>query len=190
MKSIKLESGSFYHIYNRGNNSEVIFRELENYLYFLKLLKKHINPVADIYAYCLLNNHFHCLIRIKENEDSTSNKNPIQMFSNLFNAYTKAFNKKYNRTGKLFEERFKKKKIEDDFYLTGLIFYIHANPQNHGVCADFRTYPYSSFASLISDKETDLKRNEVLNWFGGKSYFQIYHDDKHKQLNDDSKFEF
>ena len=56
MKSIKLESGSFYHIYNRGNNSEVIFRELENYLYFLKLLKKHINPVADIYAYCLLNN--------------------------------------------------------------------------------------------------------------------------------------
>ncbi len=61
------EEGYFYHIYNRGNNSELLFKEEANYIYFLKLIRKYILPVADIYTYCLLNNHFHILIRIKEN---------------------------------------------------------------------------------------------------------------------------
>jgi len=108
INALQLEHGCFYHIYNRGNNSEVIFKEEENFLYFLILLKKHISPIAEIYAYCLLNNHFHLLIKIKENENNEIKYE--QSFSNIFNAYAKAYNKKYNRTGKLFEERFKRKK--------------------------------------------------------------------------------
>ena len=91
----RLESHTFYHIYNRGNNKENIFIENENYYYFLKLWKKHINPIADTYAYCLLKNHFHFLVKIKEveeNKESLSRMNKAeQQFSNLFNAYTKAF---------------------------------------------------------------------------------------------------
>lgn len=60
-----IEEGSFYHIYNRGNNGGDIFFDDENYNYFLKLLAKYITPVADIYAYCLMRNHFHLLVRIK-----------------------------------------------------------------------------------------------------------------------------
>ncbi|MFD2286422.1 transposase [Pedobacter petrophilus] len=186
-----LEEGCFYHIYNRGNNSEILFKEDGNYFYFLKLMRKYILPVADVYTYCLLNNHFHILIRIKENvlhANEINQKTAEQMFSNLFNSYAKAFNKKYGRTGKLFEERFKKKKVKDEFYLTELIYYIHANPQNHGFLADFRTYRYSSYLSLISDKATDLKRPEVWDWFGGKKYFEKYHADKHHQLNDTEEF--
>jgi len=175
IKSHKLEQGYFYHIYNRGNNSEVLFKEKDNYIYFLQLLRKYISPIADVYCYCLLNNHFHLLIRVKENQLGISEKNPGQMFSNFFNSYTKAFNKKYNRTGKLFEERFKRKKVEDEFYLTELIYYIHANPQNHGFIHDFRKYPYSSYKSLMSSKETNLKREEVMEWYGGKDYFEAYH---------------
>src|SRR5690625_3170448 len=92
-----LEETYFYHIFNRGNNKQPIFLEDANYFYFLKLVKKHILPIADIYSYCLLNNHFHLLVKIKEECE----KNPSQSFSNLFNAYSKAFNKRYKRTGSL-----------------------------------------------------------------------------------------
>ena len=60
-----LEHGQYYHIYNRGNNRENIFVENRNYRHFLKLYAKHITPVADTYAYCLLRNHYHFLVRIK-----------------------------------------------------------------------------------------------------------------------------
>jgi len=87
IRTISLEHEAYYHIYNRGNNSEIIFREESNYFYFLKLLKKYILPVADVFAYCLLNNHFHLLIRIKEEDKITVNIE--KSFSNLFNAYAK-----------------------------------------------------------------------------------------------------
>jgi len=185
--TIPLESESFYHIYNRGNNSEIIFREESNYLYFLILLKKYIVPVADIFAYCLLNNHFHLLIKVKEEEKIIARVE--KSFSNLFNAYAKAFNKRFGRTGKLFEERFKRKKVEDEYYLTELIYYIHSNPQKHGLLKDFRDYPHSSFNSILSNKSTSLRREEVIDWFGGLSFYEEYHEKKYDQLTSDKEFE-
>ncbi len=61
-----LEHGKYYHIYNRGINGENLFREKANYLYFLKLYDKYIDPVAETYAWCLMPNHFHLLVRIKD----------------------------------------------------------------------------------------------------------------------------
>ena len=63
-----LQPGEYYHIYNRGIDGEVLFREVRNYHHFLRLWAKYIEPVADTYAYCLLSNHFHFLIRIKQEE--------------------------------------------------------------------------------------------------------------------------
>ncbi len=60
---------TYYHIYNRGTNRENIFREERNYEYFLKLYIKHIEPVAETFAYCLLRNHFHVLVRVKSEEE-------------------------------------------------------------------------------------------------------------------------
>lgn len=188
INTLQFENGCFYHIYNRGNNSGIIFKEDANFLYFLILLKKHISPIAEIYTYCLLNNHFHLLIKIKENEDNKVKYE--QSFSNLFNAYAKAYNKKYNRTGKLFEERFKKIKIDDEFYLTELIYYIHANPQKHGILKDFRDYKYSSYKTIISSKPTVLSRDEVIKWFGGLSFFIEYHLDRHFKLSNEKVEEF
>ena len=183
IRTISLEYEAYYHIYNRGNNSEIIFREESNYLYFLKLLKKYILPVADVFAYCLLNNHFHLLVRIKEEDKITVNIE--KSFSNLFNSYAKAFNKRFDRTGKLFEERYKRKKVNDESYVTELIYYIHSNSQKHGIIKDFRDYPYSSFRIILSDKPTSLKREEVIDWFGGLSFYEEYHQKKHQQLTDD-----
>jgi len=70
-KLIPLQPGQYYHLYNRGNNRENIFREERNYTYFLRLYAKHIEPVAETYAYCLLRNHFHVLVKIRDAEHLT-----------------------------------------------------------------------------------------------------------------------
>ncbi len=71
-KPTALRCGGYYHIFNRGNNRETIFREQRNYYYFLKLYEKYIPLVADTFAYCLLPNHFHFLVRIKDEQDCQS----------------------------------------------------------------------------------------------------------------------
>ena len=64
-----MEAGNFYHIYNHANGSENLFRNDENYNFFLRKWSQHIEPIADSYAYCLMPNHFHFLVRIKDEED-------------------------------------------------------------------------------------------------------------------------
>lgn len=175
MKPGPLVFGQFYHIYTRGNNSENIFIEVENYTYFMTLYEKYIQPIADTYADCLMRNHFHILVRLKttdelekSNHESQSNlPQPSQQFSNLLNAYAKAINQRFQRTGSLFQSRFGRKIIQTDQYLYAVINYIHRNPQRHKFVDDFRTWPFSSYRTLISDKPTRLDRAQVLEWFGG-----------------------
>ncbi|MBN1220854.1 MAG: transposase [Anaerolineae bacterium] len=184
-KPTPLEFNQYYHIYNRGNNRENLFRKPDNYHYFLKLYTKHISPITDTFAYCLLPNHFHLLVRIKspDEQDLTSfqnlsglkPRNPSQQFSNFFNAYTKAINKAYNRTGALFQRPFGRIPVTSDAYFVQLVIYIHQNPQKHGLIDDFREWPYSSYRALFSDKPTRLKRDIVLNWFDGPRQMERLH---------------
>lgn len=178
----KLFPGQFYHIYNRGNNREDIFVEEKNYDYFLELWKKYILPVADAWAYCLLKNHFHVLVRIRENVQTSEVSKTSEVysyiskqFSNLFNAYAKAINKKYDRTGSLFQTRFGRKRVEDDFCLINLIHYIHFNPQKHGFVEDFRDYPYSSWQALTTTRKNRVARDDVWEIFGGVDQLVDFH---------------
>jgi len=183
--NIPLEPGHYYHIYNRGNNRENIFIEERNYRYFMQLYQKYILPVCDTFAYCLMRNHFHILVRVKELQNQTSevletsevsSKAITQQYSNFFNSYAKAINTTYKRTGSLFQNRFGRIAVDSDRYFAQLIHYIHFNPQNHGFVEDFRQYPYSSYQAIISEKPTHLCRAEVLNWFQGKDSFVKVHD--------------
>jgi len=167
-----LQPGLMYHIYNRGNNRENLFKEDKNYFHFLNLSQKHLLPIADIFSYSLQPNHFHYLIQIK---DAIENKLINQSFSNWFNAYTKSINIAYNRTGSLFQERFARKLIDTNTYLNNIIFYIHANAQKHRLVEDFRSYKYNSYDTLLSDKATFLQRDKVLNWFGNREQFAKFH---------------
>jgi REP element-mobilizing transposase RayT len=166
--TIPLEPGKYYHIFNRGNNGANIFLEERNYTYFMNLYARYIVPVADTYAYCLLRNHFHVGVRIRE---GPSLKHPGQQFSNFFNAYSKAMNRAYGRRGSLFENRYRRKEITTDRYFQRVIHYIHWNPQKHGFVTDYRDYPYSSYQLLLMDKPTFVRRVEVLDWFGGYESF-------------------
>ncbi len=109
-------------------------------------------------------------------------------FSNFFNAYAKAINRMYNRTGSLFQERFRRKLIDKEDYFTEVVFYIHANPQKHGFINDFRNYKHSSYLSILSELPTVLKRSEVLEWFGGRNFFEKYHDKYRQSLLENIKF--
>lgn len=169
-----LEKGHFYHIYNRGNNKEDLFPADENYFYFLSLVSKHLLPVAHIYAYCLLKNHFHFLIQIKD-ENEIDNQKLHQPFSNLFNAYTKAINKKYGREGSLFKKNFRRERIKDEIQLINTILYIHLNPVKHNFTNDFKNYKHSSFQTIISEKPTQLKRDYVIGLFENKENFIASH---------------
>jgi len=183
--NIPLEQGHYYHIYNRGNNRENIFIEERNYSYFMQLYQKYVLPVCDTFAYCLMRNHFHILVRVKELQNQTSevlktsevsSKAITQQFSNFFNSYTKSINATYKRSGSLFQNRFSRIEVDSDRYFAQLIHYIHFNPQKHGFVEDFRQYPYSSYQAIVTVKPTHLCRDEVLKWFQGKDNFVQIHD--------------
>jgi REP element-mobilizing transposase RayT len=172
MKDNDLLSGEFYHIFSRTVGHEILFRTEENYSYFLKKYHQHCSISFQTFAYCLLPNHFHFLVKVNEN---TSSKAALASFSNLLNSYSKAYNKLYERHGGLFQRKFKRKQIAKDSYLSQVMIYIHQNPQNHGVIDDFQKWKYSSYQDLISSKATQLERENVLDWFGGLDQFQENH---------------
>jgi REP element-mobilizing transposase RayT len=175
MKYEPLTEDTYYHIYNCGNNKENLFIEEENYSYFLKLIKKHLLEVSQILSYCLLKNHFHLLIKTKTNIES---KKISQQFSNLFNAYAKAINKKYNRTGSLFKDRFSRINIKNEDYLKSLIIYIHTNSVHHNFTDDFKKFKHSSYSSIISVKPTLLDRDFVISLFDDVTNFEFVHNNK------------
>jgi REP element-mobilizing transposase RayT len=181
MKYEPLISDSFFHIYNCGNNKEDIFIEEKNYVYFLSLLSKHIIPVCDILAYCLLKNHFHLLVKTKNN---ISSKVLSQSFSNFFNSYSKSINKSYQRSGSLFKDRFSRIKIDTESYLQDLIVYIHLNPKHHGFTEDFQLYKHSSYKSILSSKPTLLLRAYVIKLFDDKENFVSVHLAKQLMVNE------
>jgi REP element-mobilizing transposase RayT len=150
----------------------------------MALYEKYISPIVDTFAYCLMPNHFHFLIRINDVEqergsfEEPRSYHPIsKQFATFFGTYTKAINKAYRRTGRLFEDRFKRKPVTNDAYFTALIAYIHQNPQRHGLIDDFRDWTYSSYGALVSQKPTRLARTEVVSWFDDRDGFVTFHQD-------------
>jgi len=191
-KRILFETDCVYHAYNHGNADDVIFREDTNYTFFLKRYRKYIPAIADTYAYCLMPNHFHIMMRIKDKKGLVrffKTKNPqgfqnpeglnrrnlsnliANQFGTLFNSYTKSYNSYYNRRGSLFESTFKRNKVEDDTYFTQLVRYIHLNPVKHGFTDGPGNWPHSSYNSYLSNKPTLLQRKRVLQWFDGLNNF-------------------
>lgn len=174
-----LEAGNYYHIYNRGNNKEILFREHEDYVNFLNLYLKYLDPIAELYCYCLIPNHFHFLLRIKEINEIYSTdvktKPYFRHFSNYFNAYSKYINHKYNRVGSLFQERYRRKKIDSEIYLKYLIHYIHTNPVHHDIIDSFDKYPYSSYKVPLKNKPSILKKEKLLELFEDKENYTYTH---------------
>lgn len=187
-KTAILEPGGIYHIYNRANGSELLFLRDDNYRYFLEKFNQYIQPVADVFCYCLMPNHFHFLVRIKPEREILEKylqgfKNLegltlfiSQQFSNFFNAYSKAFNKQNNRRGSLFMHTFKRKRIDSETYLRKVIHYIHYNPVEAGLAEKPEDWKYSSYKAIITpNSKTAVLKNEVISYFDDLSNFIYCH---------------
>ncbi len=169
--NVPLYEGNLYHIYNRGNGKEKIFFSEENYYYFLRRYEKYICNYVDTFAYCLLPNHFHLLIRIKNVDPETVSGN----FRKFFISYSMSVNEREKRRGNLFQRGFKRKLIENERYFYTAVYYIHYNPVHHNIVKDLKKYKFSSYNNLISNDKTILCRDEVMEWFGGRGNFIDYH---------------
>ncbi|WP_347219511.1 transposase [Chryseobacterium sp.] len=199
IRTTSIEADCFYHIYNRGINGENIFKSEQNYLFFLKKISEFLIPVCEVYAYCLMPNHFHLLVKIKSDFELASLVKTAEciptglhspqnifskQFSRIFNSYSQAFNKENKRHGALIESPFKRKLINSDSYLINLIIYIHQNPERHAVTDQFSKYNFSSYQTILSKAKTLLKRDEVLELFDNKENFILSH---HKMIDFDSE---
>lgn len=189
--TVPFQEHQFYHVFNRGNNGDLIFFKERNYTYFLKKLDQYLSDYLHIYAYCLLPNHFHLLVSVKDFLQLPTDKKSLkkgaqfvttpheiisERFRCFFLSYAKSIKQQEGRTGSLFEKNHKRIVVESEAYLIAVANYIHRNPQTHGLTKDYKVYPYSSFQSMLSDKPSKLMRNEVLEWFGGKEHFILYHE--------------
>ncbi len=192
---MSFDAGTVHHVYTHANGSENLFRSEENYRYFLERYGDHIYPVATTYAYCLMPNHLHLMIRIrsegevldfvriKKHDSSLQgletfggvSKIISQQFSNLFNGYTQAYNKRYARRGSLFIPNFKRKRVSSDTYFTQLIAYIHNNPVKHGFVEQLFDWPHSSIHAYLLDKASKLDRKYLEDWLGNKEALLTFH---------------
>lgn len=150
--------GNIYHIYNRGANRAPIFFNQENYLYCLRLIKKYaLKYQIAFLAYCLMPNHYHFLLR----QDGHT---PISKFINvLFNGYVQAVNNQKNRSGTLFEGRFKHKLVAREEYLIHLCRYIHANPVKAGLVTRLEEWPYSNYLEWINQRPGTLVDHDFVD---------------------------
>lgn len=175
----------YYHVFNRAVRSEQMFNEPDNYRYFIEKLKEHILPIADIFAYSLLPNHFHLFLRIKpintieerfqhlkikqQQHKYDANRSVFlsEQFGNWCNGYTKAFNKRYKRKGKLFMDNLNRWLIDSDAYYSKIIHYIHANAAQHKLCADVKAGHILLIIPLLITANYGYHEMKCLNGLAG-----------------------
>lgn len=203
-----LEHSYSYHIYNHANGNDNLFIEKKNYPFFLKQYEKHVAPIANTHAYCLMPNHFHLLITIKTREEiellirdclrfrdlqglrnlegldeeeinTFISKFISQQFSNFFNSYSKAFNKAYNRRGSLFLKNFRRKLITSRSQMLNTLIYIHLNPVKHGFTSDFSNWEFTSFHEYMKPQPNQItKPTEMINGIFSTDNFKNLHTSK------------
>lgn len=191
-----------FHVYNRTNKKEILFKDDEDRKTFFDKYREYVSEYVDTYAFCLLGNHFHFVLRVKsveriikvvesvprdmlgiaqkkflkqEKKDRTVFEVMERQFNKFFTSYAKYFNKKYKRQGNLFTRRFKRIAVQNELHFGKLICYVHVNPTKHKLMADYRKYHWSSYQTYLNTNSTLLARNVILDWFGGINNFLEHH---------------
>jgi putative transposase len=187
---------SYYHVYARGINRQRIFREPADYEKFLRLFARYLSleethnrnglsfpnfyNKLDLLAFCLMPNHFHLLVFQYQQGAMT------EFMRSLLTSYSMYFNKKYKRSGPLFESRFKASLISDEAYLEHISRYIHMNPRS------WRDYEYSSLPYYLQ-QVTDawLRPERITDLFVTPTQYLNFLDDyqQNKEIMDILKHE-
>jgi len=176
-----------FHVYNHANGGELLFQKEYNYRYFMLLFQKHMEPVVNLAAFCLMPNHFHFLVKTRTLEE-IKNVAKIQdliledvpefvskQWSNYFNAYAKAFNRMYHRRGSLFERGVKRKIANDLEYAQEIVRYIHLNPVKDRFCETPDEWKHSSYTEIINQEFRNVDEGLLWEIFPEMEEFVIIH---------------
>ena len=140
----KKSSSGIYHIMLRGINRQQVFEDNEDRERFLETLENYKDECGyRIYAYCLMGNHIHILLK-EGKEDLTL------IFKRIAGSFVYWYNWKYHRSGHLFQDRFKSEPVEDDGYFLTVLRYIHQNPVKAKLCKRAEEYLYSSMCEYLT----------------------------------------
>ncbi|MBW1824790.1 MAG: transposase [Deltaproteobacteria bacterium] len=165
-------AGAYYHVLSRGNEQRKIFTDDEDRLLFLELIGEMSERFdIEIYAYVLMTNHYHVLLKTQKANLSES----MQWFGLT---YSRRYNIRHRRRGHLFQGRFKSFLIENDAYLNQLSYYIHRNPLRAGVIERLSDYKWSSYLTYAYGKKSEkwLKTKLILSQYKGikKERYKAY----------------
>lgn len=154
--------GAWYHVMNRGGAYRPIFRHQRHFELFKSLLADiNLKYKVEVHAYCLMDNHYHLLVR-------TPYANLSKSMQHLSSVYTKRYNKTYKKSdGPLFRGRFKSKVVDAEEYMLQLARYIHLNPIKAGIVESIENYKWSSLPAYLNlvDTPSWLYKDEVSSYF-------------------------
>ncbi|WP_321297897.1 hypothetical protein [Marinifilum fragile] len=176
---MNFEDGYLYHVYNRSNNGALLFYSRDNYLFFLKKLRKHLKPYCNILAWCLMPAHFHLLIKVNSIKPECSNVDFNSSIGKCLSSYTRALQNKQNFNGSLFQSHTKSKclnKIEeispsywntefgaminsnlDEYSYPQICFnYIHMNPVMDKMVSSPEEWEFSSYRDYFGERKGTL----------------------------------
>lgn len=168
----KKSESKIYHVMIRGINQQSIFEDDGDYKKLIEILGKYHKEIEyEIYAYCLMGNHIHLLIREGREELSNTMKR-------IGTSYVYWYNWQYSRKGHLFQDRYRSESVENDSYFLTVLRYIHQNPLKAGLVEDIREYKWSSYKEYFGE-------SEMVN----TSYaLDIFHEDKLKAIKEFKEF--
>jgi len=163
-------AGAYYHVLSRGNEGRDIFYDDKDRKAFLDVLAEVIDRFEiDVFAFVLMSNHYHLLIR-------TNRANLSKAMQWLGLTYTRRFNNRHSRAGHLFQGRFKSIVVEDDGYVVELSCYIHRNPLRAGMTKRLVDYRWSSYPVYGYGRKGPewLKTDLILSFFSGGDSYKVY----------------
>jgi len=181
-RRLKSETG-IYHVVLRGINKQTIFEDEEDNEMFLVTVNQYRKQSGYLLlAYCLMGNHIHLLMK-------TGSEEPGQIFRRIGASYVYWYNRKYDRTGHLFQDRYKSEAVETEAYLFAVLRYIHQNPLKAGLVKNLEDYSYSSFAEYLGLNDDDyVDKDFVLSLFHEDRSQAIVDFRKYNELITDEKF--
>ena len=153
-----IDDGLVYHVINRGNNRQNVFRKEADFKAFLTALGelKERKPFR-LYGYCLLNNHFHLLLR------PTGDATISRIMQSLLVSHTQRYHRHYKSGGHVWQGRFKSPVIQNDEHLLTVLRYIEANPLRAKIVTRADDYPWSSYR-MHGLGETDELVDSLVNY--------------------------
>ena len=169
------EQGGYYHVYNHAVDEVELYRESDDYQYYLEKVDQYLNRKDfEVCCWCLMSNHFHFLVYQK------SDKIVSSVFNSLNLSYVNHYNSKYKRKGKLYSDRLQHKKIEGGDYLQRLCLYIHLNPVKDGFVKKPEDWEFSDYSRWINH---DVRLRNELFFLDKDEYRELVEEQVRSQVN-------